>query len=144
MRLLIEKKISSVFVRAAAGETGIVTERDLMRALDGAASGRCRHPSRDHEGAAADGAGGRFPLSRHRPHGATGLPPSRRRDAAGELVGAVTTRNLLRHRATTAIVLGDEIDSAGTDAALGRAWAKLPLMARSLMAERSTRARSPP
>ena len=37
----------------------------------------------------------------------------------GDIVGAVTTRNLLRHRATTAIMLGDEIDSAADAAALG-------------------------
>ena len=57
-------------------------------------------------------------------------------NAAGEIVGAVTTRNLLRHRATTAIMLGDEIDSAPSRR---RIWLppgrKLPLMARDLMEE---------
>ena len=57
------------------------------------------------------------------------------RNEAGEISGAVTTRNLLRHRAATAIMLGDEIESASTDAALGAAWAKLPLLARNLMEE---------
>ena len=33
-------------------------------------------------------------------------------DAAGAVVGMVTTRNLLRHRASRAIVLGDGIDRA--------------------------------
>jgi DNA polymerase-3 subunit epsilon/CBS domain-containing protein len=56
-------------------------------------------------------------------------------DASGRLVGAVTTRNLLRHRATTAIVLGDEIDTAASSAALAAAWAKLVPMGRSLTAE---------
>jgi DNA polymerase-3 subunit epsilon/CBS domain-containing protein len=53
----------------------------------------------------------------------------------GELVGAVTTRNLLGHRATTAIVLGDAIDSATSAPELGAAWGRLTLMARSLMEE---------
>jgi DNA polymerase-3 subunit epsilon/CBS domain-containing protein len=55
--------------------------------------------------------------------------------ARGEIVGAVTSRNLLRHRATAAIVLGDAIDSAATSPTLAAAWAQLPLMAKSLMDE---------
>ena len=57
------------------------------------------------------------------------------RNAGGDFVFAVTSRNLLGHRASTAIVLGDEIDSAPTAAALAAAWARLPTMARSLMEE---------
>ena len=47
----------------------------------------------------------------------------------------MTTRNLLRQRATTAIMLGDEIDSAPDTATLGQAWAKLSLMAKGLLEE---------
>jgi DNA polymerase-3 subunit epsilon/CBS domain-containing protein len=47
----------------------------------------------------------------------------------------VTTRNLLGHRATTAIVLGDAIDSSTAAADLAAAWGRLTLMARSLMDE---------
>jgi DNA polymerase-3 subunit epsilon/CBS domain-containing protein len=57
------------------------------------------------------------------------------RDAQGTIVGALTTRNLLRHRATTAIALGDEIDAASDAAALARAWSKLVAMASSLVEE---------
>jgi DNA polymerase-3 subunit epsilon/CBS domain-containing protein len=57
------------------------------------------------------------------------------RNAQGEIVGMVTPRNLLRQRASSAIVLGDEIDSAADTIALGRAWARLPIMARSLLEE---------
>src|SRR5690606_37153035 len=56
-------------------------------------------------------------------------------DAHGNIVGALTTRNLLRHRATDAIVLGDEVASAASSAELGATWAKLPLVAGSLLAE---------
>jgi DNA polymerase-3 subunit epsilon/CBS domain-containing protein len=52
-----------------------------------------------------------------------------------EVVGLVTSRDLLRQRATAAIALGDEIDSAADVAALGAAWAKLPWVARSLFDE---------
>jgi DNA polymerase-3 subunit epsilon/CBS domain-containing protein len=56
-------------------------------------------------------------------------------DGHGALVGALTTRNLLRHRATTAMMLGDEIDSAMDVPALAQVWAQLPLMARMLLEE---------
>jgi DNA polymerase-3 subunit epsilon/CBS domain-containing protein len=53
----------------------------------------------------------------------------------GGISGIVSIRDLLRLRASTAIELGDDIDAAQTVAALGRAWAKLPAMAGSLLAE---------
>jgi DNA polymerase-3 subunit epsilon/CBS domain-containing protein len=136
MRLLIDQRISSVFVRAASGEAGIVTERDLLRAVnDGGEAGLAipigsimKAPLQTvPEDAFLYRAIGRIQRMGFRHLGV--------RDARGEIVGAVTSRNLLRHRAATAIVLGDEIDSAGTSAALAAAWARLPLMARNLMEE---------
>jgi len=53
----------------------------------------------------------------------------------GELVGALSARDLLRLRAGEAISLGDEIESAETANALAVAWAKLPGVARSLLDE---------
>jgi CBS domain-containing protein len=135
IRLLIDKKISSVLV-ADGGEFGIVTERDLMRALD-APGGKgidtllaaiMNKPLQSvWENDFLYRAIGRLERL-----GFRHLPV---RNASGELTGMVTTRNLLRHRATTAIALGDEIDSAADEAALARAWAKLPLLARSLIAD---------
>ena len=52
-----------------------------------------------------------------------------------EVVGIVKAGDLLRQRATAAIALGDEIDSAPDVPALGSAWAKLPWVARSLLDE---------
>lgn len=137
VRLLIEKRVSSVFVRAASGVTGIVTERDILRAIDGGGGeAGLSTPIEDimqaplqtvAEDAFLYRAIGRIERLGFRHLGVS--------NAAGEIVGAVTTRNLLRHRATTAIMLGDEIDSAPTAAGLAAAWAKLPLMARSLMQE---------
>ena len=50
MRLLIEKRVSSVFVRAASGVTGIVTERDILRAIDdGGEAGAVGAHRHDHE-----------------------------------------------------------------------------------------------
>jgi CBS domain-containing protein len=136
VRLLIEKRVSSVFVRTASGVTGIVTERDILRALDDGGEAALSTPiaaitqaplQTVAEDAFLYRAIGRIERLGFRHLGVA--------DAAGEIVGAVTTRNLLRHRATTAIMLGDEIDSAPAAASLAAAWAKLPLMARSLMDE---------
>ena len=136
VRLLIEKRVSSVFVRTVSGVTGIVTERDILRAIDDGGEAGLSLPIENimkaplqtvAEDAFLYRAIGRIERLGFRHLGVT--------DAAGEIVGAVTTRNLLRHRATTAIMLGDEIDSAPTAAGLAAAWAKLPLMARNLMEE---------
>ena len=136
MRRLIEKRISSVFVHLSSGETGIVTERDLLRAIDAGGEAALSAPI----GAIAKAplqtlpddaflyrAIGRIERLGFRHLGVT--------DAAGEIVGAVTTRNLLGHRATTAIVLGDAIDSASAAGELAAAWGRLTLMAKSLMEE---------
>jgi DNA polymerase-3 subunit epsilon/CBS domain-containing protein len=56
-------------------------------------------------------------------------------DEAGNLVGALSARDLLRLRAGEAISLGDEIDRGENVYELGRAWSKLPAVAASLLAE---------
>lgn len=136
--LLIARRISSVYVTDGDGVTGIVTERDLLRAISEAKdplSGLSMRLDRImkkplqtvRDDAFVYRAIGRMERLGFRHLGV--------RNQSGELVGAVTTRNLLRHRATTAIVLGDAIDNAADAAALAAAWANLPLMARSLMEE---------
>ncbi len=45
---------------------------------------------------------------------------------SGEIVGTISAADLLRHRVTSALTLGDEIDAARTVPELGRAWARLP------------------
>jgi len=136
IRLLIEKKISSVFVTDGSDDLGIVTERDLLRALDTAGQKGLDVPI---------GRIAKKPLHSvleddflYRAIGRMerlGFRHLAVRNARGKLTGAVTTRNLLRHRATTAIVLGDEIDSAPDVAALAQAWSKLTVLARSLLAD---------
>ena len=136
MRRLIEKRVSSVFVRLSGGETGIVTERDLLRAVDAGGEAALSQPVASianaplqtlPEDAFLYRAIGRIERLGFRHLGVT--------DASGQIVGAVTTRNLLGHRATTAIALGDAIDSASAAAELAAAWGRLTLMARSLMEE---------
>jgi DNA polymerase-3 subunit epsilon/CBS domain-containing protein len=56
-------------------------------------------------------------------------------DENDHIVGALSARDLLRIRATEAVSLGDEIDEAQDVASLARAWAKLPHVASGLISE---------
>ncbi|MEQ1613735.1 MAG: CBS domain-containing protein, partial [Hyphomicrobiaceae bacterium] len=133
---LLRKKVSSVYVRDHDGQLGIVTERDVLRAIDRyqtdaldlPLAGIAMKPLQAiSENAFIYRAIGRMDRLGFR-HLAV-------RNDRGEIVGSVTTRNLLRQRATTAIMLGDEIDAAVDVAALAGAWSKLPVMAKSLVEE---------
>lgn len=136
--LLVERNISSVYVTPSGGgePDGIVTERDLLRAVaaHGPDLGDRRVgdiASRPLQTVPADAflyrAIGRMARLHLRHLGVA--------DPQGRLVGAVTNRDLLRVRADEAISLGDEIDSAADAAALAVAWAKLPLIAERLLDE---------
>jgi DNA polymerase-3 subunit epsilon/CBS domain-containing protein len=136
LEILLEKRISSVLVESSGGRVGILTERDLLRALRDEVSDRpaprlqdlMRHPLQTvPEEAFIYRAIGRMDRL-----GIRHLAVDNRRS---EIVGVVTPRDLLRQRATAAIALGDEIDSAPDLPALGSAWAKLPWVARSLLDE---------
>ena len=136
VRLMVEKRVSSAFVRATSGETGIVTERDILRVVDTGSEAALTMrvgsvmtaPLQTvPEDAYVYRAIGRMDRLGFRHLGVT--------DAKGEIVGAVTTRNLLRHRATTAVILGDKIDTAATPAELAASWANLPVMVGNLMQE---------
>ena len=136
IRVLLERRISSVLVADAALGPGIATERDLLRAIaqqgaEALAAPVSRFATRPLETVPADAfvyrAIGRLERLGFRHLAVTG--------GDGAVVGMVTTRNLLRHRATTAIALGDEIDAASDTAALARVWPKLTTVARTLIEE---------
>jgi CBS domain-containing protein len=139
---MAELRISSVLVSSDASADGpveaygIVTERDMMRRL--AAQGA----------AALDAPVGRFatrPLKSIRAaafvYRAIGRMDRLKirhlavRDEAGQLVGMVTARDLLRLRAGAAIRLDDAIEAARSTAEIAAAWATLPAVARGLIGE---------
>jgi DNA polymerase-3 subunit epsilon/CBS domain-containing protein len=140
---LAAERISSVYVAplAAAGgikatEAGIVTERDLLRAIARFGAAALALPigqimSRPLAAVPADAfayrAIGRMNRLKTRHLGVI--------DETGTVVGALSARDLLRLRAGEAISLGDEIDDAADPPALAVAWAKLPWVAESLLAE---------
>lgn len=131
-RLLIDKRISSVLVEAG-GRTGIVTERDLLRALAAEEPGKpavlsdimspVLHslPAASHLYRA---------IARMNRLGVRHLAVTGVDD---RIAGMVTPRNLLRERQSAAIILGDEIESAPDGAALATARAKLTPLAKGLV-----------
>jgi CBS domain-containing protein len=140
---LMEERISSLYVRTAKGEvdssaaqTGIVTERDILRAVAEQGSGALALPveqlaSKPLAVIPADAfvyrAIGRMNRLKVRHLGVV--------DEAGCIIGAISARDLLRLRAGEAVALVDEIDAAPDIPALGSTWAKLPAVVASLLAE---------
>jgi DNA polymerase-3 subunit epsilon/CBS domain-containing protein len=141
---LIEARISSLLVvppgvtpeKLPAYSLGIITERDVMRALaiegEGALKlGIEQFMSRPLATIPAEAfvyrAIGRMSRLKIRHLGVI--------DEAGLVIGALSARDLLRLRAEEAVSLGDEIDEAEDVHALGAAWAKLPQVATSLLGE---------
>jgi len=141
---MMKERISSFFVRTVPHSeqevqeqnAGIVTERDLLRAVatHGAAALDMpidRFMSKPLVTVPADDfvyhAIGRMSRLKIRHLGAV--------DDGGTVVGALTARDLLRLRAGEAISLDDEIDQAEDAHALAVAWAKLPHVAGALLGE---------
>ncbi|MDX2157651.1 MAG: DUF294 nucleotidyltransferase-like domain-containing protein [Hyphomicrobiaceae bacterium] len=136
LKLLLALGSSSLFVRMASGVLGIATERDVLRAVSmtGAAAltEPVEHIARSPVlGVDEDDFVYRAIGRMHR----LGIRHLAVRNAAGEVTGALTPRNLLRDRAMSAIVIGDAISAAATSADLAAAWGQAPGMAASLRRE---------
>ncbi|MCB1475441.1 MAG: CBS domain-containing protein [Rhodobiaceae bacterium] len=140
LTLLADKRISAAIVsersEPEAADAGIVTERDLLRALARDGASAFQRPISEiasrpvecvYEDAYLYRAIGRMSRRNIRHLGV--------KNEDGIVVGVLSQRDLLRLRATDAISLGDEIDSAAGLGQLGAAWARLPLIARGLLAE---------
>jgi DNA polymerase-3 subunit epsilon/CBS domain-containing protein len=139
LALMVEKRISSVLVSDMHGETartGILTERDMMRALAEQGAGALDLPIGKRattplitvpDEALLYRAIGRMTNRNLRHLVATG--------PAGDITGIISARDLLRLRASSSIALGDDIDAAPDTPRLAKAWAKLPAMAAALIAE---------
>ncbi len=136
---MTKSRISSLFVGqpgAPADETGIITERDVMRALaaDGAAALArpvAQAMSRPLAAVPADAfaylAVSRMNRLKVRHLGVT--------DETGKVVGALSARDLLRLRAEGGVQLGDTIDQAKDVHDLGLAWGHAARVAADLARE---------
>ncbi|KAF0127506.1 MAG: DNA polymerase III subunit epsilon [Xanthobacteraceae bacterium] len=139
-RLMMERRISSLFVaepdRLRVDQAGIVTERDVMRAVANGGAAALDRPvgeiaSRPLAFVEADDfvyrAIGRMDRLKVR-HLAVA-------DATGRIVGALSARDLLKMRASDALALGDAIEAAQGAPAMAAAFARMPVVARQLLSE---------
>lgn len=143
--LMMQEKVSSLYVRGSsadeavirAQDAGIVSERDVLRALAQHGAAALATPvaeimRKPLAAVPADAfvyrAIGRMTRLKYRHLGVV--------DETGYIVGALSARDLLRLRAQEAVSLGDEIDEAADAHDLGAAWARLPQVASSLLSER--------
>ena len=135
---IVARKVSSLFVPPALAHAphGIITERDILRAIAADPAGALKKPvssAATFPLAAVStedflySAFGRMQRKRYRHLGVV--------DATGELVGALTQRDLLRQRADDAIALTDAMDEAAGVNELAVVWRKLADAARALVAE---------
>lgn len=141
---MMRENVSSLYVSnpetgmdgVKAAEAGVITERDVLRAIDGLGAGALELPvsrimSWPLVSVAADAfvyrAIGRMSRLNTRHLGVV--------DETGRVIGALSARDLLRPQAAEGILLGDEIDAAPDARALSAAWGKLPPLAESLLGE---------
>lgn len=134
---MMRRRISSVFLPpdCADGVHGILTERDILRAIN-AYAGALDAPASHHA---------TWPLvtvsaEEFLYRAATVMASANFRhlgvlDREGRLVGALSARDLLRQRAGEAAALGDSIERAGSAPELGRIWSGLTTVACALTAE---------
>ena len=141
---LLSERISSLYIRTAqdghndsrASDTGIITERDVLRSISKYGGDALDIPveklmNKPLAVIPADAfvyrAIGRMNRLGVRHLGVV--------DETGQVIGALSARDLLRLRASVAVSLGEEIDAARDVHSLGAAWAKLPQMVAALLAE---------
>ncbi len=138
LAMLIEQQISSVFVKPDRryDAYGIITERDILRSVNtdperALAASAAELAKRPLDTVAADAflyrAVGRMSRLGYRHLGV--------HDDHGDVVGALSSRDLLRQRAQDAISLADAIDHAHSAEELGTVWASLALVAQGLVSE---------
>ncbi len=143
LTMMVRAKISSLLVAPGAADgplrvadAAIVTERDVMRALDERGVDALQTPvgnlaSRPVIALPREAfvyrALGR--MSRHR------LRHLVVENEDGEVCGIVSSRDLLKLRAQEVTILGDAVDTAADIQELGAAWARLPRAAEGLLAE---------
>lgn len=134
-------KISSIYVYDGDGapqpvDTGIVTERDILRMLAAGGADALGQPvERAMTGPLAVVEAEAFAHVAIGRMNRLGIRHLGVVDAAGTVIGALSARDLLRLRAQGALLLGDDIGHAQTSAELARAWGGVQPVAAGLLSE---------
>jgi len=138
LNTLTEYEISAVFVKPTADhdEPGIITERDLLRTLNQGGIDAFDLPAVEIaqyplHSLSADAFVYRA-LARMRRKNFRHLGVH---DSRGNIVGALSSRDLLRQRADKALVLGDDIDQAEDAEAMSQVWGHIAEVANGLNQE---------
>ena len=138
LQKMMSNRISSAFVEPVGDEDdyGIITERDILRAIHDNPSGALKIKVAD--------VASRPLVSIDQDefvYRAISMMTSQNfrhlavTDSGGQLVGALSSRDLLHQRAEDVVALGDSIEQAETVGELGRIWADLTTVARGLVSE---------
>ncbi|MEO1159399.1 MAG: DUF294 nucleotidyltransferase-like domain-containing protein [Pseudomonadota bacterium] len=138
LALVLRKQVSSVFVNPGAGteQPGILTERDMLRAIDANGTKALDLPvSRFAAFPLVTVAADEFIYRAISIMARRGFRHLGVTDADGKLAGALSARDLLKQRADTAVALGNDIDTASTTEELGKVWARLTTVVRALVSE---------
>ena len=138
LALLVRRKVSSLFIARGKPQAphGIVTERDILRAIARDGAKAFAKPVKSIatfplESVSEEDflyiAFGRMRRKKYRHMGVV--------DAEGELVGAITQRDLLRLQADEALAFADALEEAAGLEELALVWRKLANAVRSLLHE---------
>jgi len=135
---LIDREVSSVYVHPLkdGDKLGIVTERDLLRKFRELGATAFERPVSDIAvyplaSLSADAFVYRAIARMKRMH----VRHLGVHDNQGNVIGALSARDLLRQRADDAVLLGDDIDAAESAGQMSAVWGKIALVAKSLVAE---------
>lgn len=138
LALLVTNKVSSLFIARdhPGAPHGIVTERDILRAIDQDGVAALEKPVRSiatfplesvSESDFLYVAFGRMRRKRYRHMGVVGPD--------GDLVGAITQRDLVRLQADEALAFADALEDAASVEELALVWRKLAQAVRALVQE---------
>ena len=143
LHLMLRRQVSSLFVepeqtvQGRPEEWGIITERDILRAIAAHGPSVLKHAVAQHAS---------FPLvtvaeheflyralARMQAHGFRHLGVRSRRKE--ELIGALSQRDLLRYRASEAVTLAEKLRGAHSPQELAELWPMLLDVARAMLAD---------
>jgi CBS domain-containing protein len=134
---MTNQKVSSLFLSAdSTGAHGIVTERDILRAIDTDGAAALDTPVSTYAVRPLVTVGSNeFVYRAISSMADKGFRHLGVTNDAGEIIGALSARDLLKQRASGAISLGDNIEAASSAAELGTVWSELITVTKGLVYE---------